>query len=231
MRNRVIVICSIIAGVLVLGALFVWGGTIKNITITGEFVTEPDLSIKASECVSKYIDNSLWFLSEKAVNESIQKCNVMFKGAILRNHFPRTLEVVISTVKPIFKIEQKDKSCKIVGEGESLVDLPVERCAQYMLPIATGVDIEGNSYVLDYIRILVNSLEAKSLQAKKIEYRGDVVAQWYIVTLSPGTIVYLPSGVNGKEKVDILAAAIKGLNNAKERYSVIDLRFDRVVYK
>lgn len=231
MHPRVTKIISIFLFFNILIGFLVWGGKITKIKISGDFTVDPQLLIASETCLNQYIGQSFWLLSDKSVKNTVISCEKIFIRAEVGHTFPGGLLVTIYQMLPLVKIEKQDKSCTLIQNSATVISLPAEKCLLYPLPVLKGLEVENNSFVQDYAVSLIALLQENNLTAVSIELNGDSTAPWYHVILNSKTNVYLPSGANSKEKVTVLVAALNGLNTAKERYSVIDLRFDMVTYK
>jgi len=206
-------------------------GRIRQINIVDQQVAEQGILLKAQDCMEQYKGKSLWTLSRENVRRTLLGCDQVFVETLVQYMFPGKLEVSITLFDPYVRIDASNTECILLTSSSKKITLPLERCISYQVPLLTGAEVQQNIFVQDYVCELSKQLQQHNIKAKTIEYRGDTVAPWYMITLSSGGKVYFPSSAAVSEKTTILEAALKGLNEAKERYSTIDVRFDRVVYK
>lgn len=223
-----IVVSFVVLAVVILVYL---GGTINNIVVSGDFIYEPSLQGKAQECLKGMIGRNYWVTPDHVGKSIVSNCDSMFFSSEVKYHFPGEMQVNIELIIPKVKVHKADKSCIVIENTARKVTLPEERCALYPLPELIGAEAIENSFVQEYATNLVDLLKNVGLSYKKIELKGEQIAYWYVVTLEDGVQVYLPSGADAQAKVTLLDAAIKGLNAAKERHSIIDMRFDMVTYR
>lgn len=221
----------IIVSIVLFGLLLFWVGNIKTIIVSGDFTKEPLLQAKTQACLEKYKERSFWFLSDKTIEKSVLECDKMILSARISNKIPGSLVVTLTLLQPQIKVSIGEGQCLLIQDSAHQVDTTSERCLLYNVPELLSKQQTLSSFVFDYATTLVSLSRAEGITIQKIEYKGEQVAPWYAVTIEPNITVYLPASAVVKQKVAMLSASLKGLNDAKERYSVIDLRFDRVVYK
>lgn len=221
----------VVACVVLVGVLVYLGGNIHTITVTGDFVSEPKLQQNAQECLKSMLGRNYWATPERISRSLIARCDVMFYSSTVQYHFPGRMNVNVLLIQPKVKVINEDKSCVVIEDSAKRAKLNEERCGAYVLPELIGTEGMDNTFVQEYATNLVDLLQEVGLKYKRIELKGEKIAYWYVVTLEDGVLVYLPSGTDARAKVTLLDAAIKGLNSAKERHSVIDMRFDMVTYR
>ncbi|MCC7304204.1 hypothetical protein IT418_02205 [bacterium] len=208
-----------------------WIGIIRTISVLGDFSKEPRVQSELETCLEQFKGKSFWFLSEKNIDTTVKMCDDMALSTNVTHRLPGKLVVSITQLQPVVKVDIGEERCRLIQSSAHLLEVSAERCLAYQVPLLTSTKQELNSFVYDYAVAFVESASKEDISISKIEYKGEQVAPWYAVTINSGTLVYLPASAIIQQKVAILSASIKGLNDAQERYSVIDLRFDRVVYK
>ncbi len=231
MKDRVIRILVALFSVILVVFTFIWLGKIQSIEVGGDFSREVTLQMEVVDCLSVFKGKSFWILPDKTVQKKVIGCNKLILDSSVSHSFPGKLEIKLVQLQPLIKVDLGEGQCLLVQDSAKTVEVPSEQCLRYGVPELFSKNHELNSFVYDYATNLIKTTTEKNLQVTKIEYKGDQVAPWYEVTLTPSVTVYLPASTAIAQKITMLSAALDGLNDAKERYSVIDLRFDRVVYK
>jgi cell division septal protein FtsQ len=212
-------------------AVLSWAGNISEVRLIAKDTVEMSMIPVAQKCVDSFKDQSLWSISDNEVQATVSACDVTFKEATIHHLFPRKLEVEIRMFRPVVKIDKADAGCMLLLNSSKQISLPSERCGSYDLPVLTGPGVDNNVFVQEYVAELARELISNGVKVKTIEFKGDAIAPWYVLGLLPGGKAYFPSSAAITDKVLVLAASLDGLNAAKERYSIVDVRFDRVVYK
>lgn len=232
MRRRILLkIFLILLTLVVLYLILSWAGTITQVRLVHRYTTEASMLPVAQQCIDSFVGKSLWSISDVEVRATVSACDVTFSEVKIHHLFPRKLEVEITMFQPVIKVLKQDSSCILLMDSSKHISLPSDRCITYLLPVLTGPGVESNVFVQEYATELARALTPHGIVAKSIEYKGDAIAPWYVIELLAGGRAYFPSSAAITDKVVILAASLKGLNAAKERYSIVDVRFDRVVYK
>lgn len=191
---------------------------------------ESELSATVKSCIQSQVGKPYWVASGKQLEQALNNCDPMITGYQTRYLLLGEMELILETVSPIIKIETAD-SCLLIQSSAVSASVSLERCQKYPLPLLDAEMQEINTFVQDYATQLVKHFLSIELQPRKITYKGDQVAPWYAVELTTNKTVYLLPTSALQEKMILLRSAVQGLNDAEEPYSVIDLRFDRVVYK
>lgn len=231
MKQRLTKLIAILGIAVTIIVIIVWVGTIRSVVITGNFTREPQLLSKLGTCLEKYKEQSLWLLNEQSVIKTLQDCDPIVITGKIAHKIPGKLSVEVTQLEPIIKVDVGEGQCQLVQDSAHIIEVTSERCLAHPAPVLSSAQHELSSFVFDFAVNLIEATQQENITVSKIEYKGEQVAPWYAITLDSGTVVYLPASAVIKQKVLTLSAALKGLNDAQERYSVIDLRFDRVVYK
>lgn len=231
MRNKVIRFLSLAGIITCVILLLVWAGRIKVIDVIETETPEHQLEGVAMLCLESIKNRSLWTLSEKTVVGLVTTCDPTFRKVRIKQQFPQRLRVEITMFTPVIKVAKDDATCILLENSAERIELPLERCLAYKIPFLTGKDIESNVFVQEYATELQRKLKEQQVIITSIEYKGDSVAPWYELSLEAGGKAFFPSSATISDKVIILRASLNGLYEAKERYSIVDVRFDRVYYK
>jgi len=231
MRKSIVRFLCVVVALVCLFLLLAWAGRINTIEIVDEKTVEPQLLTVAATCLDAIKGHSLWTLSEKTVDTTVKNCDETFRQVRIKQQFPQKLRVEITMFSPVVKIKREDSTCILFESSAENIELSAERCSLYKIPTLGGKEVDQNAFVQEYVVELTKKLSAQNIVITHLEYKGNTVAPWYELTLEKGGKAYFPSSASITDKVVILSASLKGLYAAKERYSIVDVRFDRVYYK
>lgn len=225
------VILLIIGGVVLVFAYL--GTNIRKILVVADSTFEPNIREKIEACGRPLINRSWIMLSDKEVEDLVKGCDPMVYGSTHDTKFPGELQVTADVVHPIVRLSQTDEDggCILYETSQRAVERDAIGCIAYVLPEIKGANIPTDAFRIDYTIFIVSRAEKYGITISSVEEQGDTLVTWYKVILKSGVEVYVPQGEEGTKKIAALAAAIQGLENTGEKYRVIDLRFDRVVYR
>lgn len=225
-----IIIAAVLCAVLIGGGFYGWwGGIIADISVSGMSIFEDSLQSTVIDCVSHVKGKSMWSSSTTSLIKSIKDCDVMIKDVSYTNEFPRKAVVEVTYYQPVAKLPLADH-CELLV-SPAVISLPLDRCVSYTVPVIKGVSTFQGNPLTQFVDILASQLKYHAITASELEYRGDLINAWIVVKLQEKKEAYIPVSSEISKKVSLLKASIVGLEEAHERYTSIDLRFDRVVYK
>lgn len=225
----------ILIGALVLlsiSAFLWWGITITKVSYTGAAQEDPVLFAKVQQCVGSLEGNTFFTVNEKILTDQIKNCDPRVVTASVQKSFPQQIILTYTTIKPIIAHYTQDRSTCLLVESFAIIrSVGTDLCLLYQIPEIQGKVSAENKFMLSYVAEVVDYLALDRVQVNKITAQGDATITYYDLQLSNKKRLLFPDGANVKQKVATALAAIKGLEEAKEGYSVIDVRFDRVVYR
>jgi cell division septal protein FtsQ len=227
--KKILIVISIVVALLGIGYYLWWGGIISEVKVNGTSAYEDDMVVKITSCTESFKGRSIWGASVNQLTTEMKTCDIMIKDVTIVTKFPRKVEVNVTYYEPLAKLPLQ-LECELLIPS-SQIKLPNDRCLLYNLPVIKGVETLTGNPVTQFLEILARELKAQSIVATQLEYRGDLINSWVIVRFSTKKESYIPVSADITKKVALLKASIVGLEDAKEKYSIIDLRFDRVVYK
>jgi len=228
----------ILIGILcvVLSSFLFYVNTIIDSTVVSVYSPfEVNIDAELTNCLSSLKGQSYLFLSDKKVEDLVTSCDTIVIGNHFRASFPRSINVRVDVILPSLmhteELEDGSEQCTVFQSSDVYAVLDSSRCMLYDIPEIDRPNIPNDSFRDDYLILIEEPAKKRKINVVHIQEKGDTLITWYDLSLDSGVHVYLPQGDELEDKINTLAATLKGLQNAGEKYKTIDLRFDRVVYK
>lgn len=215
-----------------IGAFLWWGITITKIAYSGDSEENELVFEKVQQCVGDLKGNTFFTINEKVLLDQITTCDPRIITASIQKTFPQKIIITYIVIHPIISFYSTDKTtCTLVESYAVMRSVASDICDLYQIPAIEGKVSADNKFMLSYAAQIVALLNKYDIKTSKIVAQGDTTITYYEVQTDTKKKLLLPDGANIEQKVAIIEASIKGLEEAKEGYSVIDVRFDRVVYR
>lgn len=225
-------ILFLITGVVVIigiGIVVWWAWTIEAVSIKNHTLPGDTTLSAVAKCTDTAIGKHYFLLSRESIEREVRSCDYFVETVHLSFTLPRELIVDVSYFVANAKVIVGDH-CLLYGKDNHIV-IPIDRCLEVLVPQVTGLESLSNEPLNQYIALVIKTLKEYSIPFSSIEYISQGGSSWLSIQLDETHKTLIGINANVSEKVRTLQASIQGLKEAKEPYGIIDLRFDRVVYK
>lgn len=201
--------------------------TIKNLDIAN---SSDAIEIIHFNCIKKLHGSNIFSTDNDTVSELLYKCDPLIERVLVDKKLPSELIIEIEMVHPTMKIIDEE-NCYLVSESSRTVKLESNECSIYSV---TEINTKYSEDIVFTLNTLNGIIALCKEENEPIPSSFQIIEekdQKVIKALYPEYKVTFLSNRTPQSYVYIIRTTVKGLNERKERFKEIDIRFDRVIVK
>ncbi len=232
MKSKLIIFGVVFAVVLSFSLYVYWGTRVTSIEFNPNNSLDSAIDQAVPLCVGSVSNQSFFSLDEKSIEKKVIDCDPRITTANVQTSFPQKVVISYKVIEPVLRLNQNsDESCLVVESFAVMKSLAKEYCLLLRIPEITGAVKADNPFMLSYVVELVSKLRTKEIMTEKVTVQSDGYSSYYEIDLATKKKILVPDGANIDSKILVIYESLKGLEQSKEGYSVVDFRIDTVIYR